>query len=539
MAASGKPCSFLAFALISCCLLVFTQGSDGQQVSEPAEGGELLKAASLRRRCGFTRYPDLCMETLLGRLQGHARGHRDDLVSALVEKIRDQTLMHISAIPHDQYGILDTNQANPATVGHCYELMDMSLRRLNQSLAALRRSPRKSKHDIQTWLSAVMTFQEACKDGVENHPGDLSTEIFDKINNLSKLASNALALVNRITWSRPAAENAEEEEQQFPTWVSGKNRKLLQIPGPGVRANAIVAQDGTGNYETISQAISAASGGRFVIYVKSGVYKEKLHIKKDGITLIGDGKYSTVVTGDDNASEGTSMPGTATVAVTGDAFIARDIGFQNTAGPGAGQALALMISSDRSVLYRCSIAGYQDTLYAVALRQFYRECDIHGTVDFIFGNAAAVFQGCNLLLRKPRSGGYNVILANGRSDPGQSTGFSVHKSMIVSGAGSGSVESYLGRPWKEYSRSVVMQSKIDGAIRSRGWIEWDDNFALKTLYFAEYLNEGPGAGTSGRVRWPGYHVMGPKDALQFTVASFIKGGSWLPSTGIAFDAGLN
>ena len=85
-----------------------------------------------------------------------------------------------------------------------------------------------------------------------------------------------------------------------------------------------------------------------------------------------------------------------------------------------------MIASDRSVLYRCSIAGYQDTLYVLSLRQFYRECDIYGTVDFIFGNAAAVFQSCGLYLRRPRGGGaYNVILANGQSDPGQNTGFSV------------------------------------------------------------------------------------------------------------------
>ncbi|XP_068659389.1 probable pectinesterase/pectinesterase inhibitor 54 [Aristolochia californica] len=522
----GKT-SFLVFVS---CLLVLHPGEVSGGGRQHAEG-ELAKQ-SLQRWCGFTRYPDLCMETLfgLGLVQQH-----EAIVSALMEKIRDETVMHISGLPN--HAILKDeldSQGNPVTVGYCYELMDMSLRRLNQSLVALNRSPRKSKSDMQTWLSAVMAFQDACKDAVKDQSGALFTEISHKMDNLSKLASNALALVNRIT-SRP--ENTSDEP--FPMWVSGKNRKLLQTTG--IRANAIVAQDGTGNYKSISEAIKSASGGRFVIYVKSGVYREKLHINKDGITLIGDGKYSTVITGDDNGADGTSMPATATVAVTGDDFIAKDIGIQNTAGPGGGQALALRISSDRSVLYRCSIAGYQDTLYALGLRQFYRECDIHGTIDFIFGNAAAVFQSCNIILRRPQSGSYNVILANGRSDPGQSTGFSVHKSMIIAGSdlSSGhSVESYLGRPWKEYSRSVVMKSKIDSAIVSRGWIEWDDNFALKTLYFAEYLNEGPGAGTSGRVKWPGYHVIGPKEALQFTVDSFIKGSSWLPSTGIAFEAGL-
>ncbi|KAF5175801.1 Pectinesterase/pectinesterase inhibitor, partial [Thalictrum thalictroides] len=228
--------------------------------------------------------------------------------------------------------------------------------------------------------------------------------------------------------------------------------------------------------------------------------------------------------------------------ITGDRFIARDIGFQNIAGPEGGQALAMDIASDRSVLYRCSIAGYQDTLYAHALRQFYRESDIYGTVDFIFGNAAAVFQNCYLVLRRPQYGAYNVILANGREDPGQSTGFSIQRCRI--GAGSDlspvkhSVESYLGRPWKKYSRSVIMQSIIDDAIRPRGWIEWSNNFALDTLYFAEYSNSGPGASTSNRVKWRGHHVIGAEEAAKFSVANFIGGNTWLPSTGIIFDSGI-
>lgn len=208
--------------------------------------------------------------------------------------------------------------------------------------------------------------------------------------------------------------------------------------------------------------------------------------------------------------------------------------------------MALTISSDNSVLYRCSIAGYQDTLYALALRQFYRECDVYGTVDFIFGNAAAVFQSCNLVLRRPRSGGaFNAILANGRSDPGQNTGFSVQNCKITVGSDFSPVRdkynSYLGRPWKPYSRAVVMQSNIDGEISARGWVEWEGagGSTYKTLYFAEYENMGPGAETSGRVNWPGFHVIGTPEATKFTVASFIGGNSWLPSTGVTFVAGLH
>lgn len=233
-------------------------------------------------------------------------------------------------------------------------------------------------------------------------------------------------------------------------------------------------------------------------------------------------------------------------AITGDGFIARDIGFQNSAGPQGRQAVALSIASDHSVLFRCSVVGYQDTLYALAYRQFYRECDIYGTIDFIFGNAAAVFQSCNLVLRKPGNhGSYNVILASGRSDPGQNTGFSVQKCKITASSDFSPVRhsynSYLGRGWKEYSRSVVMDSIIDDLITPRGWVEWPGTggSALKTLYFAEYANVGPGAGTSRRVQWPGFHVIGPQEATKFTVASFIGGTSWLPSTGVTFVSGLH
>lgn len=75
----------------------------------------------------------------------------------------------------------------------------------------------------------------------------------------------------------------------------------------------------------------------------------------------------------------------------------------------------------------------------------------------------------------------------------------------------------------------------------RGWIEWPGygSSVLKTLYFAEYANEGPGAGTAERVQWPGFHVIGADEAVKFTVGSFIAGTSWIPSTGVTFISGLN
>ncbi|GMY36526.1 pectinesterase isoform X2 [Fagus crenata] len=398
-----------------------------------------------------------------------------------------------------------------------------------------------------------MTFQQACKHSADSLSlsgvySMVQNQISMKMDYLSQLGSNPLALVNKISTGKSKMKSITrrlgvEVKQAFPKWVSARDRKLL-LEAATINPNAIVATDGSGNYKTVSEAIQAASGKRFVIYVKSGFYKEKIHTNKNGITLIGDGKYSTVIVGDASVAKGSSTPDSATFSITGEGFIARDIGFHNTAGPQGEQAVALLIASDHSVLFRCSIAGYQDTLCALALRQFYRECDIHGTIDFIFGNAAAVFQSCNFVLRKPQSG-FNVILANGRDDPGQNTGFSVQNCKIMVSSEFSPVkhsyESYLGRPWREYSRAVIMESSIDDAIAPRGWIEWPGggSSTQRTLYFAEYSNIGPGAGVSKRVQWSGFHVIGAEEAVKFTVAQFIAGTSWLPSTGVPFISSLH
>lgn len=226
---------------------------------------------------------------------------------------------------------------------YCETLMSMSTKRLRQSLEALIESPRKNKEDIQTWLSATLTFQEACKDAATGLglPCDdlVMTQISKKMSHLSQLSSNQLALANLIgsgkstninnrnnITRRGLVENDHHDQDHehdddhdkkeggaFPKWVSRRDRKLLQVITPTpIKANAVVAQDGTGNYRTVSEAIQAASGGRFVIYVKRGVYKEQIYTNKDGITLIGDGKYQTIIVGDDSVAGGTSMPRTAT-----------------------------------------------------------------------------------------------------------------------------------------------------------------------------------------------------------------------------------
>ena len=207
--------------------------------------------------------------------------------------------------------------------------------------------------------------------------------------------------------------------------------------------------------------------------------------------------------------------------------------------------MALRVGADLSVINRCRIDAFQDTLYAHSNRQFYRDSFITGTVDFIFGNAAVVFQNCNLVARKPLNSQNNMVTAQGREDPNQNTGTSIQQCQLTPSSDLkpvvGSIKTYLGRPWKNFSRTVVMQSTLDSHIDPAGWAEWDAQHPdyLKTLYYGEYMNSGPGAGTSQRVNWPGYRVItSAAEASKFTVAQLIQGDVWLKNTGVNFIAGL-
>ena len=217
--------------------------------------------------------------------------------------------------------------------------------------------------------------------------------------------------------------------------------------------------------------------------------------------------------------------------------------FENTAGPQKHQAVALKVSSDLSVFYRCSFKAYQDTLYVHSNRQFYRDCQIHGTIDFIFGDAAVVFQNSDIYVREPMSSQSNFITAQGRDDPNKPTGISIHNCRVRPASEfvtmKDTVKTFLGRPWKKYSRTVILKTDLDGLIYPKGWGEWDGNFALSTLYYGEYMNTGSGASTQNRVNWPGFHVLNSaSEASPFTVSQFLQGERWIPATGVPFSSGI-
>ncbi|KAH7841272.1 hypothetical protein Vadar_027791 [Vaccinium darrowii] len=418
----------------------------------------------------------------------------------------------------------------------CLKLYESTVFQLNQTL-----NQKCSNVDTQTWLSTALTNLDTCRAGfTELGVSDFVWPLMS--NNVSKLISNSLAIDNNGSSHNQTYRNG------FPTWVSPGNRRLLQSSKTPT-ANLVVAKDGSGNYRTIKAALDAAArrsgSGRYVIHVKRGVYSENIEIgiNMKNIMLVGDGLKNTVITGNRSVGGGSTTYDSATVAVIGEAFIARGITFRNTAGPQNQQAVALRSDSDHSVFYRCSFEGYQDTLFVHSQRQFYKECYIYGTVDFIFGNAAVVFQNCMIYARKPIPGQQNVVTSQGRTDPNQNTGISIHNSRVMAASDLkpvlSSVKTYLGRPWKQYSRTVYLRTYLDSLVDPAGWLEWDGSFALNTLYYGEYMNLGPGSKTGHRVKWGGYRLItSATEASRFSVANFIAGRSWLPATSVPYTSSV-
>ncbi|XP_028767116.1 pectinesterase [Neltuma alba] len=436
----------------------------------------------------------------------------------------------------------------------CLELYEDTVYQLNRSVTSS-----KNLNDRLTWLSASIANHQTCQNGFRDFNLHAHFSFFpNMLTNFSKLISNSLAITKAMSTTSSSGQMDNNGGRKllfegFPDWVSSSDRRLLAAAAGEVapRADVVVAKDGSGNYKTIMEGVEAASklsgggGRRVVVHVRGGLYEENVEIKRKmkNIMIVGDGIDVTVVSDGKNAQETTTFR-SATFAVSGDNFIARDITFQNTAGPENHQAVAFRSGADHSVFYRCSFKGYQDTLYVYSQRQFYRDCDVYGTVDFIFGDAVAILQNCNIYVRRPTSNQQNTVTAQGRSDPNENTGIILHGCHVTASSDMRPVQSsfktFLGRPWKEYSRVVVMKSNLDGGlIDPAGWMPWSGSFALETLYYGEYMNAGAGAATGGRVKWPGFHVItSPLEAGKFTVGNFLAGESWIAGTGVPFDAGL-
>lgn len=401
--------------------------------------------------------------------------------------------------------------------------------------------------DARAFLSAALTNKNTCLEGLDSASGPLKPVLVNSLIEAYKHVSNSLSILAKSGSSR-GSNHRRRLLRAAPAWVLRHHARFLQSLDEYDPSQVLtVAADGTANFTTITDAINFApnnSYDRIVIYVKEGIYDENVDIPsyKPNIVLMGDGRDVTVITGNRSVADGWTTFRSATVSVSAEGFLARDISIENRAGAAKHQAVALRVNADFAAAYKCTISGYQDTLYVHSFRQFYRECDIYGTIDYLFGNAAVVFQACNIISRMPLPGQFTVITAQSRESPDEDTGMSIQNCSVLASdelyGKATAVKSYLGRPWKIYSRTVYLESYIDDFIDPSGWTPWPGNEGLDTLYYGEYENEGPGSGTQNRVNWPGYHVMDYYDASNFTVSEFISGAEWLDSTSFPYDDGI-
>ncbi|KAI4988209.1 hypothetical protein ZWY2020_029839 [Hordeum vulgare] len=558
----GKPRPLLVLLAVTLTLLAAAGGATADDVSSGTVPFYPSAEAAAAAHCDGTLYPELCLSTLADIPDLHKKPLPDVICAAVNRTETEVTTMSANCSGYLRERSLSGR--DHLAVTDCMELLETTMEELVATTADLE-SPsaarRPTMDHAMTVLSAAITNQQTCLEGFSYQKGgEVRRYMEPGILHIAKMVSNSLAMAKKLPGATKPSSTERSVARQpftgygqvvkggFPRWVRPGDRRLLQAPASGIKANAVVAKDGSGGFTTVSAAVAAAptnSQSRYVIYIKAGAYMENVEVGKNhkNLMFMGDGMGKTVIKASLNVVDGSTTFRSATVAVVGNNFLARDLTIENAAGPSKHQAVALRVGADLSAFYRCSFVGYQDTLYVHSLRQFFRECDIYGTIDFVFGNSAAVLQSCNLYARRPLPNQSNIYTAQGRTDPNQNTGISIQKCKVAAASDLAAVQSsfktYLGRPWKQYSRTVFMQSELDGVVNPAGWLAWDGTFALDTLYYGEYQNTGPGAGTSGRVTWKGYRVItSASEASTFTVGSFIDGDVWLAGTSIPFSAGL-
>ena len=266
----------------------------------------------------------------------------------------------------------------------------------------------------------------------------------------------------------------------------------------------VVAKDGSGDFFTVQEAINAVpdyrKNARTTILIKEGSYKEKVIIpaSKNAVSLIGQGEVR--ITFDDYASkpnifgENKGTSGSSSCYIYAPDFYAENIIFENTSGP-VGQAVACFVSADRAYFKKCRFLGFQDTLYTYGkrCRQYYDECYIEGTVDFIFGWSTAVFNRCHI-----HSIGNGYITAPS-TDKGQKYGYVFYDCEITANSDVDKV--YLSRPWRPYAQAVFIRCNLGKHILPEGWDNWRNKENEKTVFYAEYESKGEGANAKKRVAY--------------------------------------
>jgi len=290
-----------------------------------------------------------------------------------------------------------------------------------------------------------------------------------------------------------------------------------------------VAQDGSGNYRTVADAIHSISVKNkmpVTILVRKGVYKEKLFIDslQTDITLIGEDSSNTILTFDDHtgkispSGDSINTRTSWSFKIMGDRFTAKNITFRNDAGYSAGQAVAVESDGDQAIFINCRFIGNQDVLFTNSERshQYYEKCYIEGTTDFIFGSATVWFEKCSIYSKK------NSHVTAASTPKEKEFGYVFNKCELKGDTSLHSVS--LGRPWRPFASVIYMNCYLGPHIKPEGWSNWNNTDNYLTTRFAEYRNFGPGAVIQNRIIWS--KQLTKEEAERVTIKNVL--GGWDP-----------
>jgi pectinesterase len=312
------------------------------------------------------------------------------------------------------------------------------------------------------------------------------------------------------------------------------------------RSNRLSVSQKGGRFRTVQEAVDAIPRGNtapWEIEIAPGRYTGRLTIPRDKpfIRLIGQDAATTVLSFNLSTATTAETRYSASTYVFADDFQAANLTFENSYGPGS-QAVALFMAADRAVFQNCRLVGWQDTLYVngpgclfvpqpltstdatdcPAGRHYFDQCYIEGHVDFIFGDAAAVFRECRI-----HSKGAGYVTAQSRTYPGQTSGF-VLDNCRLTGENTGTGV-YLGRPWRAFSHVVYLRCWLGAHIQPEGWSVWNGNYNHETSFYGEYQSQGPGAQPERRVPWS--HQLTAEEAAAYAARDFLKGlDGWQPGS---------
>jgi len=315
---------------------------------------------------------------------------------------------------------------------------------------------------------------------------------------------------NGYAWYKTSPQKVLDK---YPKWKEKHNIHINERPKD--EFNIVVAKDGSGDYISIQNAINNAKSfpyDRITIFIKDGIYYEKVKVHEwnTNVTLIGESKAHTIITYDDYFDKiglgRNSTFYTHTLLVEANNVMLKNLTIENASGE-VGQAVALSVISDEVTVINCKLLGNQDTLYASGKgKQYYKDCFIEGTTDFIFGSATAFFENCQIHSKKD-----SYITA--ASTPKNARFGYIFKNCNIT-ANEDVSKVYLGRPWRIYAQTVFINCVLGNHILPEGWHNWNKPEAEKTTFYAEFENSGVGFQPKERTKWS--HQLKASQAKKYT-----------------------